>query len=190
MRLLLDHPSADAAAMMMHGCSAHGRTALMYAAWQGNVEAMRLLLDHPSADPVAMMAIKTTDGASALTAAAQFAVGQPTGQPTPARSCAPLLLLLRRATAEPQPSDAQQAHMTIVMETFCRGPLTKEMFEDDQPDDVRDECVCMLLEFGARVSNTTTNPCVSRIIREVFAMARVPQRINEAVLGIAAARQP
>jgi hypothetical protein len=54
MRLLLDHPSVDAPAMMMRADS-DGDTALHMAAHKGNVAAMRLLLNYPSVDAPAMM---------------------------------------------------------------------------------------------------------------------------------------
>jgi ankyrin repeat protein len=68
MRLLLDHPSADPAAMLMHA-DHMGYTALVDAAMGGHVGAMHLLLDHPSADAAAMMLL-TSDGAIVLTRAA------------------------------------------------------------------------------------------------------------------------
>ncbi|KAG1680817.1 hypothetical protein FOA52_008150 [Chlamydomonas sp. UWO 241] len=160
----------------------------MLASENGHVNAMRLLLDHPSADLAAMMAFDNVHGNSALTAAAGFAAGRYTSTPAPTRSCTPLLLLLRRITVQPQPSDAQQAHMTKVMEVLCRGQRSTEMFDEDQPDDIRDMCICLLLEQGARGFDSNS-PVMSRIIRESFALARLPQLINEAVLGIAAAQQ-
>jgi hypothetical protein len=166
LRLLLDHPCADPAGMMMLAKKrcwysftiTGGYIALMFAAAHGHVAAMRLLLGHPSADPAAMVAVVTPEGRSALVAAAQFAVGTyPSTSGTPPRSCAPLLLLLRRVAVESQPSDDQQAHMSKVMEALCphsgphaHGPRSNEMFGIDRPDDVRDECVRLLLEFRAR----------------------------------------
>jgi ankyrin repeat protein len=76
---MLDHPSADPAAMMVL-VNSEGSTALLFAAANGFVEAMYLLLDHPSADAAAMMAARRMDGNSALTAAAGFAAGQPTNR--------------------------------------------------------------------------------------------------------------
>ncbi|KAG1679634.1 hypothetical protein FOA52_006151 [Chlamydomonas sp. UWO 241] len=191
-RLLLDHPSADPAAMMLRVRN-DGSNALALAARDGHVDAMRLLLDHPSADPVAMMAAHTsTAGASysALTAAAGFAAGLPRylnwrGLP---RSCAPLLLLLRRFAVESQPCDALRAHMSKVVEALCQGPQSEEMFDDDQPDDARDECVRLLLPRGARGFDSN-GPVVSRIICDLAQLASVPQRINDAVVGMAAAWQ-
>ncbi|KAG1675862.1 hypothetical protein FOA52_001519 [Chlamydomonas sp. UWO 241] len=182
MRLLLGHPSADAADMMLHATS-DGATALTMAAWRGRLDAMRMLLDHPSADAAAMMAVQSADGTSALTAAAGFAAGNlvPDGS-DPMRSCTPLLLLLRREAAQSQPCDAQQAHVSRAMEALRRGPRLSELFQDDQPDGVRDECVRLLLEQGAPYTNS---PCESRIIRELCQLARVPQLINEAVVGMA-----
>jgi hypothetical protein len=192
MRLMLDHPAADAAAMMMidTGVTTHmSHKRNMYAAQNGNLEAMRLLLDHPSADAAAMMAARSTTGTSALMAAVWFAAGLPA---KPARvvprSCAPLLLLLRRVAVESQPSDVHKAHMTEVMEELCPGPRWNEMFGSDQPDDARDECVRMLLERGASYPRRRS-PVVSRIIQECVQLARVPQLLNEAVVGVAIARQ-
>jgi hypothetical protein len=66
------------------------------------------------------------------------------------------------------------------------------MFRHDQPDYVRDECLC-LMELGARVPGVPglclrSSPVVSRIIQERFLLARVPQLINEAVVGLAVMR--
>jgi hypothetical protein len=218
-RALLDHPSADPAAMLMHADSACGSSALTLASWKGNVGAMRLLLEHPAADPgvmithadymdstalleaamgghvdamrllldhpaadaTALMAARenyfgrhvdnANDGrpaVSALIAAASFAAAGPvslTGVPAPAfyasesavqtlplGDCAPLLFLLRRVAVEPHPSAAQQAHMSAVMEAMCEGPpsRSRRLLDDDQPDAVREACVRLLLEHGAR----------------------------------------
>ncbi|KAG1678303.1 hypothetical protein FOA52_013924 [Chlamydomonas sp. UWO 241] len=205
MCVLLDHPSANAAVMMTQR-DADGATAFVGAAEAGQVEAMRLLLDHPRADPAAMMVVDGAGGRpTALVAAAGFAAGQGQGgdgdesdsesdsdyedvdEPIATRlpaSCAPLLLLLRRVAAEPRPSDAQQAHMSLVMEAFCQGPLSQAMLDDDESDAARDECICLLLEHAARGYDSNI-PAVTRIVRELAALARVPQRINEAVLGMA-----
>jgi hypothetical protein len=159
----------------------------------------RLLLDHPSVDPEAMMALRNTDGTSVFVAAAEIAAGIFTVPP----SCKPLLFLLRRVAVEPQPPDAQQAHMTQIMEALCQDIQVEDgeeddedeqhvehfrsLFDDDQPDAARDECIHLLLEHGAEVF-LASSPVMKRIIRECFAMARVPQRINEAVVGMAIAR--
>jgi hypothetical protein len=177
-----------------------GFIALILAADTGQCEAMRLLLDHPSADPAAMMAVRSTAGISALIAAAAFAVHAD----PPTRSCAPLLLLLRRVAVE-SPCDAQKAHMTEVMEVMCQdqqlendeedGQEVEEgegLFDDDRPDDARDECVRILLERGAAIFEVplVCRPVVSRIIQEGMQLARVPQLVNEAIVGLAVARQP
>jgi hypothetical protein len=137
LRLLLDHPSADPAAMIMHKLRL-GSTALMVAAHKGNEGILRLLLDHPSADATAMMAARTPAGFSALTAAADFAA-EASPNDSSRRSYAPLLLLLRRVAAEPQPCADQQAHMSRVLQA-CHGDQ-KALLNNDQPDDARDECV-------------------------------------------------
>jgi len=188
-RLLLYHPSADAAAMMMLTTSS-GVTALMAAAAHGHVECMGLLLNHPSADAAAMMKLKDFDGASAFTSAAQFASQCGAGS-SACTLCAPLLLLLRRVAKEPQPSDdAEWAHMTKVMEALCRTSPNK-LFGDDKPDDARDECVRLLLERGASsIVPEMARPVLSRIVRELAQMARVPHLINEAVVGMAALKRP
>jgi hypothetical protein len=210
MRLLLDHPSANPAVMLMH-TSEHGWTAVMRAAQSGMVDAMRLLLDHPSADPAAMLAFDSAaylgHGYSALLGAAWFATRcgyGPEADGSPARAFAPLLFLLRRVAADPQPGDAQQAHMNEVVEILVgRAALghdpdeedsegeeeRKSLLSDDQPDNARDECVRLLLELDADIFNLPRCPVISRIIRECVAMARVPQLLNEAVLGVAIARQ-
>ncbi|KAG1674962.1 hypothetical protein FOA52_014757 [Chlamydomonas sp. UWO 241] len=189
MRLLLDHPSADATAMMMHA-NRNGDIALTCAALDGHVEAMRLLLDHPSADAAAMIALRGSEGECALTAAADFAAGQPVciSRPPSARSCVPLLLLLRRVAVESQPSDAQQEHMSTVMEALHGGPWSNAMFGSDQPDVARDERIRMLFERGASYPSMPS-PVVSRIICEMAQLARVPQLLNEAFVGVAIARQ-
>jgi hypothetical protein len=61
------------------------------------------------------------------------------------------------------------------------------MFGNDTPDDARDESV-RLLERGAFVARPTS-PVISRIIQECVQLARVPQLLNEAVVGVAVARQ-
>jgi ankyrin repeat protein len=66
MRALLEHPSADPAAMLMHADSQHGFTALTLASRNGRLDAMRALLDHPSADPAAMLMHSDSDGRAAL----------------------------------------------------------------------------------------------------------------------------
>jgi hypothetical protein len=139
------------------------------------VEVLRLLLEHPSADPAAMLGAAVGRGTTAVMAAAAFAVGL-----SPARSCAPLLFVLRRVAVESQPSDDQQAHMTNVMGLLCQGPYprSEEMFGTDQPDDARDECVRLLLERGSSVVRATS-PVISRIIREYAQLERVPQLLNE-----------
>jgi hypothetical protein len=86
--------------------------------------------------------------------------------------------------------------MNQVMEAMCSGQEDEEeervnLFDDDQPDDTRDECIRLLLlelERGARAA-LPGSPVISRIIREYALMARVPQLLNEAVLGVAIARQ-
>ncbi|KAG1655174.1 hypothetical protein FOA52_005792 [Chlamydomonas sp. UWO 241] len=62
------------------------------------------------------------------------------------------------------------------------------VFDDDQPDDARDECIRLLLEHGARGLNNNST-VMWRIIREYALMARVPQLINEAVVGLAISQQ-
>ncbi|KAG1673066.1 hypothetical protein FOA52_013135 [Chlamydomonas sp. UWO 241] len=194
MRLLLNHPAADSAEMMMHT-----NTDGALIGYQGHVDAMSLLLDHTCADPAAMMAFDgTTADSSALIAAARFAAESPPydgHEPTP--PCVPLPLLLRRIAVEPQPSDAQQARMTTVWVTLRHEAEYEEdeealvqevMFEDwlfyayAQPDDARDECVRLLLAHGA-YGITNNNPVVWRIMREMAQLARMPQLINEAVAG-------
>jgi hypothetical protein len=185
MCLLFDHPSANAADMMMHKDS-DGYTALTLSARFGHVDAMRLLLDHPSADAAAMIAVRTPGGSSALTAAADFAA-----RSHRACACAPLLLLLRRVAAEPQPcDDAQQAHMSKVMERLCTGARSEQLFVDNEPDDARDDSIRLLLSLGANnIVPEMARPVLSRIIREHAQMVRVPHLINEAVVGMAAARK-
>lgn len=115
-----------------------------------------------------------------------------------ASCCEALLFLLRRITVDPQPSDAQQAHMTKVMYHLCRdieiwGEEEEEeerymnVVDNDQPDAARDECIRLLIENGAEVVRATS-PVMKRIIRERFVLARAPQLLNEAVLGVALAR--
>ncbi|KAG1655176.1 hypothetical protein FOA52_005794 [Chlamydomonas sp. UWO 241] len=190
---------------MMLRTSNAGCTALKLAAMNGEVDAVRLLHDHPSADPAAILAFDGTHEVSALIMAAQFAAdSSPYDGHAPTRPFAPLLLLLRRIPVEPQPSDAHQAHMTRVVEVLSRAryveddeadeqdeeqaPHAVTLFDDDQPDDARDECVRLLLEHGAR-GFTNNSPVMWRIIREYALMARVSQLINEAVVGLASSQQ-
>jgi ankyrin repeat protein len=204
MRLLLDHRCADAAAMMMH-TDDFGRTALFLAAQTGCVDACRLLMEHPSAS-AAMMA-STDDDHSVLIAAAKFAAGvtDPDDWDPPATipSCAPLLFLLRRVAVDPQACDAQQEHMTKVMEVLSQRRLDLHWDVDnddepqqvevgplsvDQPDSARDECVRLMFEHGAG-GYDPNSPVIRRIIREYAQLARVPQLLNLAVVGLAIERQ-
>ena len=63
-----------------------------------------------------------------------------------------------------------------------------DLFDVDQPNDARDECVRLLLELGAGGYNPDS-PVMRRIIRDRFALARAPQLLNEAVIGVAIARR-
>ncbi|KAG1664275.1 hypothetical protein FOA52_009777 [Chlamydomonas sp. UWO 241] len=196
---------------MMMLASDDGMTALMAAVDNGRVDAMRLLLDHPSADPAAMLAFDSTREVSAFIAAARLAAASSFygRHPSfysrhPSSPFAPLLLLLRRTAVEPQPSNAQQAHMIRVVEALSEARDVEEddeeeedeeqeqkqvtLFDDDQPDDARAECVRLLLEHGARGFNNNS-PVMWCIIREHALMARVPQLINEAVVGLAISQQ-
>jgi hypothetical protein len=207
MRVLLDHPAADPAAMIAH-TSANGSTAFARAAYSGHLDALRLLLDHPSADPAAMLAFDSahfTGGYSAIVAATISAcncVSSASADSPPTRPFAPLLFLLRRVAADPQLCVAQDAHMTRVMEEMVE--YDKSIYEDeengeifgsgllllgdDHPDDARDEAIRLLLELGAGGYDPSI-PVIKRVIRELAQQARVPQLLNEAVLGVAIARQ-
>jgi hypothetical protein len=192
MRVLLEHPSADPAAMLAH-TAGDGWIAYTMSALRGHVDAMRLLLDHPCADPADAMLACTEYGYSALKLAAAFASdeeydGREPGLYYTERSFAPLLFLLRRITVQPQPCDAQRFHMNVVVERLMRGEQAGVLFDDSKPDDARDECVRLLIEFGADNYNPSRHPVFSRIIREALATARVPRLINEAVVGMAVAR--
>jgi hypothetical protein len=159
---------------------------------------LRVLLDHPSADPATMVLVRSVKGFSALPLAALFAgrLQGDAGIESPP-SCAPLLLLLRRVPMDPQPCDAHLAHMTQVMEAFCRQEEDSDeeesdeaghLFDIDQPNNARDECVRLLLEHGS-AGYDPGSPVVRRIISECVALARAPQLLNEAVMGVAIARQ-
>ncbi|KAG1670271.1 hypothetical protein FOA52_003621 [Chlamydomonas sp. UWO 241] len=191
MRLLLDHPSANPASMMAHTDST-GLNALMSAARNGCVDVMRLLLDHPFADPASMMAVRNPGGTSisALTAAATWAARPPPpGRPLHPPACAPLLFLLRRVVEEESlPSDAEQAHMSLVMEALTHGS-NSALFGNAEPDHVRDECVRVLMGRGGQCMVPGYSPAMSRIVRDLSQLARAPHLINEAVLGHAFARQ-
>ena len=177
MRLLLDHPSADPPAMLGDAFS------LKVVARGGHVDAMRLLLDHPSADRAAMLAVcaSSARSTSALIGAAAFAA-RGYGPDAPSGDCKTLLFLLRCEAVEAQPSDAQEAHMRLVMERL------KPLLEHDNPCGVRDECIRLLLARGAG-GYDPGSPVMSRIIRELAQLARAPHLINEAVMGMAAVRQ-
>ncbi|KAG1672947.1 hypothetical protein FOA52_012392 [Chlamydomonas sp. UWO 241] len=196
MLVLLDHPSADSSAMMMH-TDHKGEIALMTAAENGHVDAMRVLLDHPSADSAAMLAARNgiQGNDSARTLAALFAVGRRhlDGVEIPP-SCAPLLFLLRRVRMNLEPRESQQALMTNVMDALFRKEVDEcdepvDLFSVDQPNNTRDECVRLLLEHGA-AGYDPASPVMRRIISECVALARAPQLLNEAVMGVAIARQP
>ncbi|KAG1653503.1 hypothetical protein FOA52_007998 [Chlamydomonas sp. UWO 241] len=197
MRFPLNHPSADAASLMVDS-NHRGCNALSLATVHGNVGAMLLLLDHPSAaNTAALMEGCAPDDESALVLAASFATGRPNdfgNRP----SCAPLLLLLRRVPAEAsQPCDAHQAHMTKVMEAFRQG---EEEFEDqdeweervnrfsndDNLNDARDKCVRLLHAHGAR-GYDPDSPVMRRIVRELAQLACVTHLLNNAVVGVAMA---
>jgi ankyrin repeat protein len=66
MRLLLDHPSTDAAAMLMTTSRRWGWTPLMWAACTSSMDSMRLLLDHPSADAAEMLMLTDLRGSTVL----------------------------------------------------------------------------------------------------------------------------
>jgi len=65
----MEHPSAGAAAMLMH-MDDGGRSALMYAAMNGDVALARAVLDQPSADAAAMLMWVDNNGDTALMLAA------------------------------------------------------------------------------------------------------------------------
>ncbi|KAG1673305.1 hypothetical protein FOA52_002585 [Chlamydomonas sp. UWO 241] len=184
MRLLLDHPSADP--VMMKHTNTYGSTALMMAARNGHVEAMRVLLDHPSADAAAMLLWEDSRGDTALMLAAAFAAGAPTLD-TSKRSCAPLMLLMQRVADLQQECAALRAQMTAVMTTLCQGPRSEQIF-GEQPDKDRDNCVRLLLECGADMFDPNVARCrtvVTRLTSEAMEQSRLPQTINEAIVGLA-----
>jgi hypothetical protein len=173
-----------------------GSTALLLAARAGQDDTMRLLLDHPSAAPAALV---STDGYSVLVEAAKFAVCGDGDESVD--SFKPLLLLLRRVPVDPLACDAQQEHMTKVMEALFQGRQEDEdedaeewqevrvnVFGVDMPDNARDECVRLMFEHGAG-GYDPSSPVIRRIIREHAQLARVPQLLNVAVLGMAIKRQ-
>jgi hypothetical protein len=125
-----------------HGCGQAWRHRAL-AASEGQFDVLRILLDHPSADPAAMLVHAGADGDTALIVAAHNAARSSPGN----SSFAPLLLLLRHVAAEPQPCADQQAHSSRVLQA-CHGDQ-KALFNVDQPDDSRDECVRLLLARGA-----------------------------------------
>ena len=91
---------------------------------------------------------------------------------------------------EPQPCVAQQVHMNNVMEVLGQGPQSLDLFGDAQPNDARDECILLLLERGAScLVPAACSRVVSSIVCELAKLARVPHLINEAVVGMAHARQ-
>lgn len=168
MRLLLDHPAADAARMIANR-DACGRNTLMLLAERGCVVGMEALLDHPAAEPAALLSDRVfrpegethethrdgegiwillkeepyaDGGESAVTMAARFAVHD--------GDYAPLLFLLRRCIGAwgvgGERSQEQLEHVTAVL-----GLLSTREDADDA-DDVMQECVHLLLELGATVA--------------------------------------
>ncbi|KAG1677965.1 hypothetical protein FOA52_001383 [Chlamydomonas sp. UWO 241] len=217
MRLLLGHPSADAAAMMMHTCYNDEENALMLAARSGYADAMLQLLSHPSA-AAAMMTQATMDGQTALLmvaasgrvdmmrlfldhpsvdAAVMLMFADSTGTMNgntalivaTEKNRVKAMRLLLDHPAQPG-DDAQHAHMSEVMEALCQGPLSNAMFDNDTPDDARDECIRLLLARGARMVPARCNsPVMARIIHEYAQLASVPQLINDAVVDMAIERK-
>ncbi|KAG1668510.1 hypothetical protein FOA52_012104 [Chlamydomonas sp. UWO 241] len=90
---------------------------------------------------------------------------------------------------EPQPCNDQQAHMTNVLEILFQCRSSKALFDSDHPDDARDECIRLLLECGARCAMCADTPAVACTIRDALQLARVPQHLNKAVVGMAIALQ-
>ncbi|KAG1674451.1 hypothetical protein FOA52_003056 [Chlamydomonas sp. UWO 241] len=140
-------------------------------------------------ESVAMAMHTDFEGTTALmeTARTGFAACQPAQWNSPKRSSAPLLLLLRCAV-DPRPSDAQQAEISMAMEALSQGPRSTQLLDDTKQDDTRDESIRLLLGLGAR-GYDSNNPVVSRIVRELALLARVPRLINEAVVPLTIARQ-
>jgi hypothetical protein len=72
-----------------------------------------------------------------------------------------------------------------------RGPRSCD--QDDQPDGARDVCIRLLVALGANSfgqAAETARPVLLRVIRKQFCnadaqMARVPQLVNEGVVGMA-----
>jgi hypothetical protein len=55
--------------------------------------------------------------------------------------------------------------MTWVMDMMCEGPpSSRRLFDDDQPDAVREACVGLLLDHGARFDSPS--PVGLRVRRE------------------------
>lgn len=173
-QVLLDHSCADVAAMTA-ATDREGNSALMLAAINGHVGAMKLLLDHPRTDAVSMMATTVSYGWTALVFAALYAISTDIST-----TWAALLFLLCHDSLLTLPHDLLICQINRAMECLQdNGALN-----NNQPDTARDECVCLLLELGANKYDPSS-VVMSRIIKDHVRYARLPQRINEAIVGMA-----
>jgi hypothetical protein len=146
-RLLFDHPSADPAALMTQTDTTKVLPPLS-AALAGERIRCACCSSTRLPNPAAMFH-RSAYGDSALIAAKFAARGGAYGFPT--QRCTPPLFLLRRVSVGPQLCDAQEAHMTEVMEALWgreHGEPASLLFDVDQPDGARDECVTLLLDPG------------------------------------------
>ncbi|KAG1669572.1 hypothetical protein FOA52_006345 [Chlamydomonas sp. UWO 241] len=78
--------------------------------------------------------------------------------------------------------------MEDVEEDEERAGLGVLLLGDNHPDDARDEVIRLLLELGAGGYDASI-PVVKRVMQELAQSARVPQLLNEAVVGVAIARR-
>jgi len=189
-QLLLGHPELNAAAMI--AARPNDQRISMVAATCGDVGCMELVLD--ACDDDTLLACDL-DGDSALVYAAWFAVqGHPDPDQHRGPSWDPLLFMLRRfraATGGAQVLVEQIPRVMRVLDAVLRAADAANGGLD--PDDARDECMLVLIEFGApRAAAAAVNALfqkLERVSHELAELRRTPQLINDATVSMALERE-